>query len=176
MPVVGFGLKYISHGGALPGYGSNYVMFPEYGIGFMAFCNLTYTSPWNFNDIAKLLFEGEDLEKRVLPISETLNERKAQILDLIEDWNDDLGNEILAENFYMDEDKAHRKEHIDEVIAKIGGIKQIEKFEAYNQLRGRMDIEGNTGKASIFFTLSPEKDARIQQLDMRLKEQGNLSY
>ena len=170
MPVVGSDLKYISHGGALPGYGSNYVMFPEYGIGFMAFCNLTYTSPWNFNDIAKLLFEEEDLEKRVLPISEILTARKAQILDFIVDWDDDLGSEILAENFYLDEDKGHRKKHIDEVIAKIGGIKEVEKFVAYNQMRGRMDIDGNTGKASIFFTLSPEKDARIQQLDMRVKE------
>lgn len=164
------GIKYVTHGGALPGYGSNYVMFPEYGIGLMAFCNLTYTSPWDFNEIAKLLFEEEDLGKRVLPVSDILVERKEQVLELIKDWNNELGNKILAENFYMDEDKAHRKEQVDEVIEKIGGIKEVENFVAFNQLRGRIDIEGNMGKAGLFFTLTPEKEARIQQLDVWVKE------
>ena len=50
-------IKWISHGGALPGFGSNYIFFPDYGIGLMAFCNLTYTQAliWYFEKHVVLL-------------------------------------------------------------------------------------------------------------------------
>lgn len=50
-------LKQVGHGGALPGFGSDYRFFPEYGVGIMAFCNLTYTEAYPRKKIGKLLFE-----------------------------------------------------------------------------------------------------------------------
>ncbi|MCB0550919.1 MAG: serine hydrolase, partial [Phaeodactylibacter sp.] len=48
----------VSHGGALPGFGSNYIFYPEYGVGVMAFGNLTYTGPMPLKEIEALLFDS----------------------------------------------------------------------------------------------------------------------
>jgi hypothetical protein len=62
----------ISHGGALPGFGSKYYLFPDYGVGIMAFGNLTYTGPLPIDKVSKLLFETLDIQARVLPVSDIL--------------------------------------------------------------------------------------------------------
>ncbi|MBX2841452.1 MAG: beta-lactamase family protein [Flammeovirgaceae bacterium] len=160
------GLKRISHGGALPGFGSNYYFFPEYGIGVMAFCNLTYTTPWPFNDIGKLLFDEANLKPRKLPASAILLERQNQITKLIQDWDESLEAEILAENFYMDKSRAHRKAAIEEVFEKAGKISKMGKIKPYNQLRGSFKLIAENGEIDIFFTLSPEKNPKVQQLDV----------
>jgi len=73
------GKSRVSHGGALPGFGSNYVFFPEYGVGVMAFGNLTYTGPLPYFKIEKLLFDIAALQPRQLPVSDILQERQKAI-------------------------------------------------------------------------------------------------
>ena len=120
--------------------------------------------------MAKLIFEHKDLEKRTLPVSDILEERKVQVLEFIKDWDDELGDKILAENFYLDEGKEYRKKAIDEVLQKIGGIKEIGEFIPFNQLRGRLELIGTNGKANLYFTLSPENNPKVQQLNVWLNE------
>lgn len=79
------GLKRVAHGGALPGYGSNYVFYPEYGVGIMAFGNLTYTGPLPRNQIEALLFDTIGLKARELPVSEILKQRQEQVVRLIQE-------------------------------------------------------------------------------------------
>jgi hypothetical protein len=159
-------IKRISHGGALPGFGSNYVFFPEYGVGIMAFCNLTYTSPYPFKDFGKLLFDSLDLQPRQLPVSDILAERQKQIVELIQSWDLELETNILAENFYMDKSRAHRMSEIQDVINKAGDIQKTNEMEPRNQLRGSFKIQAENGVINIFFTLSPEKHPKVQQLDI----------
>jgi CubicO group peptidase (beta-lactamase class C family) len=162
------GLKRVSHGGALPGFGSNYVFFPEYGIGVMAFCNLTYTSPYPFNDIGKLIFDTAGIEARTLPVSEILKKRQQQIVELIQSWDPELEAKILAENFYLDNTRESYVRQIKELMEKAGPIKSIEEIEPYNQLRGSFKILAENGEVEVFFTLSPEKDPLIQMLDLSM--------
>ena len=162
------GLKRISHGGALPGFGSNYVFFPEYGVGMMAFCNLTYTSPWPFSKIGELLFETQKLEPRKLPASGILLKRQEQIVHLIQNWDAETEEEILAENFYLDQSKESQVDHSNEIFEKVGTIDSIGEITAYNQLRGSFMIMGNQGDVEVFFTLSPEKDPKVQLIDLEL--------
>jgi CubicO group peptidase (beta-lactamase class C family) len=163
------GLKTISHGGALPGFGSNYVFFPEYGIGIMAFCNLTYTSPYPFNEIVELLFENTKLKPRQLPVSDILLERQEQITKLIQNWDIDLEAKLLAENFYLDRSRDKRINEVQSVLEKAGSIKEISELEPENQLRGSFKIHAGNGIVSIFFTLTPEKYPKVQQLDISFK-------
>lgn len=159
-------LKQVGHGGALPGFGSNYVFYPEYGIGIMAFCNLTYTSPWPYRDIGKLLFETLELEPRKLPISNILAERKEQIVQLIQDWNTELEAKILAENFYLDKSREDRLTERNDVLQKAGPIENIDEIETGNQLRGSFKMNSENGVIRVFFTLTPEKYPKVQQLDI----------
>lgn len=159
------GLKWVSHGGALPGFGSNYVFYPDYGIGIMAFCNLTYTSPWPLREIGKLLFETIDLQPRKLPVSSILAERQDQVAELIQNWDSDLEEKILAENFYLDKSREHRMSEIQKVLDKAGTIQSMDKMDPDNQLRGSFKLKAENGDIVVIFTLSPEKNPKVQYLE-----------
>lgn len=162
------GLKGVSHGGALPGFGSNYAFFPEYGIGIMAFCNLTYTSPWPGDDLMRLLFDTIEIEPRKLPASDILIKRQEQIIQLIQTWDPALEAEILAENFYLDLTRETYVNDMKELMKKAGPIESVGDMEPYNQLRGTFKIQAEKGVLEVYFTLSPEKDPLIQMLDLEL--------
>jgi CubicO group peptidase (beta-lactamase class C family) len=162
-------LKLVGHGGALPGFGSDYRFYPEYGIGIMAFCNLTYTGAYPRNSISKLLFETLDLQPRQLPVSDILIERQKQLMELIQNWNPELESTILAENFFMDKSRELRMSETKDVLNKAGAIQTIKEVEPNNQLRGNFKVETENGVISIFFTLTPEKYPKIQQLNISLE-------
>ena len=160
------GLKQVGHGGALPGFGSNYKFYPDYGIGLMAFCNLTYTSPWPYREIGKLLFETLDLQPRKLPVSNILARRQVQIVQLFKNWDPALEAEIWAENFYLDQSREDRITEINAVLKKAGPIESTGEVEPENQLRGRFQMKSKKGVVGVFFTLTPEKEPKVQQLDI----------
>jgi CubicO group peptidase (beta-lactamase class C family) len=156
--------KWISHGGALPGFGSNYVFFPEYGVGIMAFCNLTYTSPYPVTKIKELLFKTIGLQPRELPVSAILAERQEQVAQLIQTWDKDLEAEILAENFYLDKSREHRFSEIQHVLAKAGTVLSMDEIKPLNQLRGSFKLKTKNGAIHVLFTLTPEKNPKVQRL------------
>jgi CubicO group peptidase (beta-lactamase class C family) len=164
------GMIQVGHGGALPGFGSNYVFYPEYGLGIMAFGNRTYTGPYPLQKIKKLLFEQVGLEKRQLPISEILVQRQEQVVAIIKNWDTALEAEILAENFYMDKSREHRMAQITEVLAKAGAIEKVNPIKNYNELRGRFEMLAENGVVSVYFTLTPEENPKVQQLVVQLRE------
>ena len=73
------------------------------------------------------------------------------------------------ENFYMDKSRDHRMAQIKEELAKAGAIQNIDVIEPYNQLRGQLEMQGEHGIVSVFFTLSPEPEPKLQQLNVRFK-------
>lgn len=158
------GIREIGHGGALPGFGSNYFFYPDLGIGIMAFCNLTYTAPWELNEIKKLLFDEIQLEPRVLPPSDILLQRQAEVVELINTWDPQLEKRMLAENFFLDQNRRLRKQRIDSLLAIAGDIQQITDIEPRNQLRGYFEMIGEQDTLSVWFTLSPESDPKVQRL------------
>lgn len=160
------GVRLVSHGGALPGFGSNYVFFPEYGVGLMAFGNLTYTSPWPLPAIEKLLFENLALKPRVLPVSAILAERQQQVADWVRNGDAGVEARIMAENFFPDHSREHRRAEIEAVLEQAGPIESVGALEPDNQLRGSFKMKAANGLVTVFFTLSPEKDPKVQQLDV----------
>lgn len=160
------GLKQVGHGGALPGFGSDYRFYPEYGVGIMAFCNLTYTSAYPSATIRELLFDKLDLQPRKLPASAILIQRQKQIVELIQHWNPALEKAILAENFYLDKARKVRISETETVLKKAGAIKNTTVIEPLNQLRGSFNIHTANGVIRIFFTLTPEKSPKIQRLNL----------
>jgi CubicO group peptidase (beta-lactamase class C family) len=160
------GVRLVSHGGALPGFGSNYVFFPEYGIGLMAFGNLTYTTPWPLRDIEKLLFETLGLQARTLPVSEILAERKEQVAEWVRTGNPAVETQIMAENFFMDFSRERRRAEIQAILDRAGAIEAVEALKPENQLRGSFSLKAANGLVSVFFTLTPENVPKVQELDV----------
>jgi len=154
----------VSHSGALPGFASNYAFFPDYGIGIMAFGNLTYETPIPYDKIEKILFETLDLKARRFPVSDILKQRKEEIISLIENRKINLDKNIFAENFFLDFSKERRTKEIQEILDEAGAIVNVQGIATSNQLRGTFRIQCENGTIRIFFTLTPEKTPMIQEM------------
>lgn len=113
-----------------------------------------------------MLFETAELQPRKLPVSDILLERQTQIVQLIQDWDTNLEAKILAENFYLDKSKEHRMAEVKEVLGKAGSIQSMEEMTPLNQLRGGFKLLTENGAINIFFTLTPEKDSKVQRLNV----------
>lgn len=160
------GVERVSHSGGLPGFGSEYRFYPEYGIGIISFANLTYSPAGRLNSIVvDSLFSRIDFAPRLLPVSDTLQRRKEQLLEVLKSWNEDTERKIIAENFYMDLSRDRWIAESKKLWEQLGPVKSIDPIVPENQLRGRFRIHGEKKDVDIFFTLTPERSPKIQQLD-----------
>ncbi|MBK8043884.1 MAG: beta-lactamase family protein [Haliscomenobacter sp.] len=162
------GLTLIGHSGGLPGFGSNHTFAPDYGVGIVSFANRTYAPAAAANELAmRTLIRQANLKPRTLPPSDILIKRQQQVARLIQTWDEALGAEILAENFYLDRSRNHRKTEAEALLASAGKILSIEPIQPENQLRGTFILKGTQKDIAVFFTLSPEKDPKVQALSLR---------
>jgi CubicO group peptidase (beta-lactamase class C family) len=165
------GIISINHTGGLPGFGSNWIILPEHGIGLVSFSNSTYTDlgPINYAAIAQIMTLA-DLKPRQLPISKILAERKEQIIILLLQKNWDITDPqismIFAVNFFLDQSLTLRKTASEELFNQAGKILNTGELIPKNQLRGRFDIEGEHATIQITFSLSPENPPLIQELQL----------
>jgi CubicO group peptidase (beta-lactamase class C family) len=165
------GVLEIGHGGGLPGFGSYYMFYPEYGVGIMAFGNLTYVGgavkAVNYQVIRELI--GQDLFKpRILPVSKILEIRKMQVVELITGWDPELEKDIVADNLYMDRDREVRIREARDLLERLGEIVSIGPLVPENQLRGSFLVYGTGHQLKVSFTLSPEAEPKIQWLTLEL--------
>ncbi|MFN5938459.1 MAG: penicillin acylase family protein [Sphingobacteriales bacterium] len=158
---------YVSHGGGLPGFGSHWRIMPQYGMGIAIFSNRTYAG-WGSMTLQTLdtLIALSHLESRKPNRSEILEKRKEQVVKLFPDWKNAAQTEIFAENFFPDNPLDQLKKQSSEHFSRIGTIKNITSVRPLNALRGEFDIIGEKGKITVFFTLSPETDPKIQAMVM----------
>jgi len=110
-----------------------------------------------------------------LPVSKVLAQRKNELLKLFPDWNENLvksytdgKTKIFAENFFPDRSVDAWRKYSIELFNQIGKIKTVEELEPENQLRGHFNLVGEKGKVNVFFTLTPENPALVQELQMRI--------
>jgi CubicO group peptidase (beta-lactamase class C family) len=165
------GIVSVNHTGGLPGFGSNWVILPEHGIGLVSFANRTYAKMDLINtSIIDATVTLADLKQRQLPVSKILSERKEQIIKLIlyNNWNinDPQVSAIFAENFFSDQSLELRKIASEELLKQAVGIRNIGELIPKNQLRGHFEIEGEEGKIKVSFSLSPENPPLIQELTL----------
>ncbi|GAB3900935.1 serine hydrolase domain-containing protein [Larkinella knui] len=162
------GRVYVGHTGGLPGFGSQWWIMPEYGIGVVAYGNLTYAGMASVNwAVLDTLIATAGLKPRVMPVSNLLAQRKAELVQLLPDWRNAAESKIFAENFFPDQSLEIRRKQVQDLYAKAGKIVRVGELIPENQLRGRFLIEGENASIEAFFTLTPENPALIQQLDFK---------
>ena len=162
------GKTYISHSGGLPGFGSNWRIMPDYGIGIVSFANCTY-APMGFANLRLLdtIVKIAQLKPRLLPASKILEQRKNELVKLLPDWNNAQKSGIFAENFFPDYPIDTLKKYARELYAKAGKIISVKEVNPENQLRGSFIIEGEKTNIEIFFTMSPENPSLIQYYEIQ---------
>lgn len=159
------GTVLVGHSGGLPGFGSHYRFAPHHGLGVIAFTNLRYGKVYKPTaTVIKDLIQRAKLPQRVIAPSAILAQRQQQVLRLIQSWDEPLGRAIAADNFFLDRPRAEWITHTRARLASIGKIVSVGALVAENQLRGRFPIVGERGTLNVAFTLTPEKEPKMQEL------------
>lgn len=162
------GRESIAHSGGLPGFGSNWRILPEYGLGVILFANVTYapTTPPNFAVLDTLISLAQ-LKPRQLPASEILTQRRDELVKLLPDFNNAIASGIFADNFFSDYFPETMAKDAKAIFTKAGKIIRVRDLVPENQLRGSFIMEGEKANVQVSFTLTPENPGLIQEYNIR---------
>jgi CubicO group peptidase (beta-lactamase class C family) len=161
----------IGHSGGLPGFGSNWQILPEYGIGVVCFSNLTYAPTTGINtQVLDTLVALAKLSPRRVQPSSILQARKEQLAKLLPHWQGAETSGIFAENFFLDYFTDSLRKEAKAVFEKAGKITRVSELKAQNGLRGTFILEAEKGNVEVFFTLTPEAVPLIQEYRLRWRE------
>jgi CubicO group peptidase (beta-lactamase class C family) len=157
----------VGHSGGLPGFGSQYRFAPQHGIGVIAFSNLRYAPVYGPTAKAlDLLIERAGLTPRAVAVSGILATRQRQVAQLIQSWDPALGAAITADNFFLDRSRDDWLATTRAQLASIGAVTAIGQLTAENALRGSFALVGERGTLEVRFTLTPEREPKVQFLDL----------
>jgi len=159
----------VAHGGGLPGYGSLMRWLPDYGVGIIAFGNLTYTG-WGrvVGEAIDSLNRTGGLQARAVVPSDELSAASKSVTNLVLKWDDALADRIAAENLFMDRSKARRRQEIDDLRAKVGTCSPSRGFDVVeNALRGQWTIPCERGALQLSITLAPTMPPLVQYMSVR---------
>jgi hypothetical protein len=162
------GKIFIAHSGGLPGFGSQWRIMPDYGIGIVSLANRTYSPMGGINTLVlDSLIKMAKLKPRAVEVSPILNQRKNEFLKILPNWENAEKNGLFAENFFPDYPIDSLRKQSKELFAKAGKIITVKEMNAENNLRGTFVLVGEKIDIEVYFTLSPENPPLIQQYRMR---------
>ena len=169
----GYGLRWsqdcegkvmVGHSGGLPGFGSNWSFMPDYGLGVICFANSTYAPASLINaNILDTLVKLAGLQPRPIAVSAILAQRKKELVKLLPNWDDAESSGIFAENFFLDYFTDSLKKDANALFMQAGKITGTRPFVAENNLRGYFILVGEKSDIKVYFTLTPEVPALIQE-------------
>lgn len=169
------GVIQISHTGGLPGFGSNWIFLPEYNLGIVAFTNHTYKGPALLNiQVLNTLLAAADLQPRKNTPAPIILQRQKELLSLLPDWNNAETSGYFAVNFFKDLFIDSLRHDAQTLFKKAGRIIRVKEIIPQNQLRGSFIIEGEHTDIAVWFSLSPQNPALIQ--DYKIREQSKNSH
>jgi len=154
----------VAHSGGLPGFGSQMRWLPDYGVGIIAFGNLTYTGWGGTVDHAfDALARSGGLQPRTMEPSPALTAARDAAASLVVKWDDSVADRIAAQNLFLDRDKAHRRADLEDLHAKLGTCAPGTGFDhVENALRGDWTMTCERGRARVAITLAPTMPPKVQ--------------
>lgn len=136
-------------------------------MGVFAFSNLRYGPVYGPTAKAlAMLVERADLGPRLTPVSPILATRHTQVAQLVQSWDASLGSAIAADNLFLDRSREDWIVHARDKLAPIGKITSVGPIKAENALRGSFPLHGERGTVNVKFTLTPERDPRVQEIEL----------
>jgi CubicO group peptidase (beta-lactamase class C family) len=159
----------VAHSGGLPGYGSLMRWLPDYGVGIIAFGNVTYTGWGNAVGAAiDALDRSGGLTRREVQPSAALTAARDDVSKLVVRWDEALADRIAAENLFMDRSKDRRRKELDDLRAKVGACTAPASFDVVeNALRGQWTMRCERGALQVAITLAPTLPPGVQYFAVR---------
>ncbi len=162
---------YVGHTGGLPGFGSDWKILPDYGIGIVSFANLTYASMSAVNlQVLDTIVRLARLQPRQLPPSQLLQQRRDELMKLLPSWKGAQESGFFAQNFFMDYPIDSLQKEAETLFGNAGKIIKVDDVVPLNQLRGSFKVEGELKNIQISFTLTPENPPKIQEYHIMQEE------
>ena len=161
----------VSHTGGLPGFGSIMLWLPDYGVGIVAFGNVTYTSWTRATTAAMEAFvKTAGLRPRQPEPAPALTDAREKVSRLVAHWDDRLADSIAAENLFLDQTKDRRRAEIERLRATVGACRPDAGAwdSVENALRGRWTMSCEKGKLEVAITLAPTMPPTVQMLGVRI--------
>jgi len=162
----------VAHSGGLPGYGSLMRWLPSYGVGLIAFGNVTYTG-WGgvAAEAFGLLAKTGGLQPRMPQPSPTLVASRDAVSRLIMNWDDKQADDMAAMNLFMDVSRDRRQKAVADLRAKVGNCAAPTAFDSVeNWLRGDWTMKCERGDLRVSITLAPTMPPKVQFLDVGLAQ------
>jgi CubicO group peptidase (beta-lactamase class C family) len=156
----------VAHGGGLPGFGTQMRWLPEYGVGLIAFGNLTYTSwPRTFDAALDALARSGGLRPRSIEPSPALAAARDEVARLVVKWDDAAADRIAAVNLFLDNSRDRRRAAIEQLKAEVGACAVGSGFDRVeNALRGDWTMSCERGRLRVAITLAPTMPPKVQFL------------
>jgi CubicO group peptidase (beta-lactamase class C family) len=154
----------VTHGGGLPGFGTLMRWLPEYGVGLIAFGNLTYTG-WGgtFDKALGALAQTGALQPRVIQPSPALVAARDAVSGLVVKWDDAVADRIAAQNLFLDTSRDRRRAAIERLQAQVGACAAGSGFDRVeNALRGDWTMTCERGRLRVAITLAPTNPPKVQ--------------
>ncbi len=165
------GRTFVGHTGGLPGFGSNWNSLSDYGVGVIAFANLTYANAGAINlQVLDTLVTIAGLKPRAVLVSRMLQQRKRELVALLPAWQRARESGIFADNFWQDYFVDTLRKDTKSLFDRAGKIVRVGDMQADNGLRGTFVLEGEKANIAVRFTLTPENPAKIQEFREWLEE------
>jgi hypothetical protein len=158
----------VAHGGGLPGFGTLMRWLPEYGVGIIAFGNLTYASwPRTFDAAIEALARTGGLQPRAIEPSPALTGARHAVAALVLKWDDNVADRIASQNLFLDQSKDRRRAAIDALRAQVGACAAGSGFDRVeNPLRGEWTMDCERGRLHVAITLAPTSPPTVQFLSV----------
>ena len=158
----------VAHGGGLPGFGTQMRWLPEYGVGLIAFGNLTYTSwPRTFDAALDALARTGALQPRVIQPSPALVSARDAVASLVVKWDDAVADRIAAQNLFLDTSKDRRRAAIERLHGQVGACTAGSGFDRVeNALRGDWTMNCERGRLRLAITLAPTNPPTVQYISV----------
>lgn len=156
----------VSHGGGLPGFGSDMRWLPQHGVGVVVFGNATYFGAARVSAtvLDGLLATGA-LKSREPAPSAALQDAARRVAALVSQWRDEELSALAADNLLLDEPLARRREAFAKAASTLGACRPIALLPE-NALRGRQRLVCEQGWIDLTLTLAPTQPPLVQQLDI----------
>ena len=158
---------YLSHSGGYPGYGSNVLLLPEYGVGIFAFANRTYAGAGGpVLAAAHALRESGFLKARSLAVSDELAQAYRAVGAIYAKGELAAGGDVLAMNFLLDRSAAGWARELAKLKRELGECDASAPIVADGTLSGRFSWACASGHAKGSVLLAPTRPPRIQAMEI----------
>lgn len=155
----------LNHGGGYPGYGSNVLLLPEFGVGIFAFANRTYAGPrppvW---DAAMALQRAGLLKPVPVTLSDALASAYRVTGAMFVAGSVTTAGDVLAMNFLLDRSAEHWAADLGRLKARLGDCETSDPIVPVTALSGKFSWRCERGRLQGSLLLAPTRPPRIQSL------------